>query len=365
MTSVADIGEVRSLAVPLAVRRRRRRRVRRRQLPRRRPRARSTRSSACITIAGLAVLVVTTCVGLVARRSGPAPGARADGDGRADHRVRPLGAHPGRGPRRAGRARRSRSTTWSTGSSRASRPAPLPRRRRPRAAHADHDRPRPPRGARRRSGRAGRDGRDRHRRARPDEPLRQRPAAAGQGRAARLPRHRAGRPRRAGARPAPAGARRSGRARWVLDAAPPAGVVADRRRPRAARRRRWSTSPPTPCSTPTTAPRSASASPPAADAARLWVRDTGPGVDPAIADTLFDRYARAATSRARRPDGTGHRAVDRRRHRPRPRRLGVGREPPRARRHVHRHHPARRAVGAAVRARRDAAIRAPRTRRHR
>jgi two-component system, OmpR family, sensor kinase len=39
--------------------------------------------------------------------------------------------------------------------------------------------------------------------------------------------------------------------------------------------------------------------------ARLWVRDTGPGVDPAIADTLFDRYARAATSRSLRPDGAG------------------------------------------------------------
>ena len=39
--------------------------------------------------------------------------------------------------------------------------------------------------------------------------------------------------------------------------------------------------------------------------ARLWVRDTGPGVDPAIADTLFDRYSRAATSRSLRPDGAG------------------------------------------------------------
>lgn len=38
---------------------------------------------------------------------------------------------------------------------------------------------------------------------------------------------------------------------------------------------------------------------------RLWVRDTGPGIDPAVAATLFDRASRAATSRARRPDGTG------------------------------------------------------------
>jgi signal transduction histidine kinase len=39
--------------------------------------------------------------------------------------------------------------------------------------------------------------------------------------------------------------------------------------------------------------------------ARLWVRDTGPGVDPAVADNLFRRYARAATSRTSRPDGAG------------------------------------------------------------
>ena len=38
---------------------------------------------------------------------------------------------------------------------------------------------------------------------------------------------------------------------------------------------------------------------------RLWVRDTGPGVDPAVAATLFDRYARGATSRTRRPEGAG------------------------------------------------------------
>jgi two-component system, OmpR family, sensor kinase len=37
----------------------------------------------------------------------------------------------------------------------------------------------------------------------------------------------------------------------------------------------------------------------------LWVRDTGPGVDPAIRDTLFDRAHRGPSSRARRPDGTG------------------------------------------------------------
>jgi signal transduction histidine kinase len=39
--------------------------------------------------------------------------------------------------------------------------------------------------------------------------------------------------------------------------------------------------------------------------ARIWVRDTGPGIDPSVADTLFDRHSRAATSRVRRPDGSG------------------------------------------------------------
>jgi two-component system, OmpR family, sensor kinase len=39
--------------------------------------------------------------------------------------------------------------------------------------------------------------------------------------------------------------------------------------------------------------------------ARIWVRDTGPGVDPAIVEHIFDRYSRAATNRTSRPDGTG------------------------------------------------------------
>jgi signal transduction histidine kinase len=39
--------------------------------------------------------------------------------------------------------------------------------------------------------------------------------------------------------------------------------------------------------------------------ARLWVRDTGPGVDRAVAGSLFTRYARSANSRAVRPEGSG------------------------------------------------------------
>jgi signal transduction histidine kinase len=37
----------------------------------------------------------------------------------------------------------------------------------------------------------------------------------------------------------------------------------------------------------------------------MWVRDTGPGVDPAIAEQLFRRHTRGANSRIRRPEGMG------------------------------------------------------------
>ena len=39
--------------------------------------------------------------------------------------------------------------------------------------------------------------------------------------------------------------------------------------------------------------------------ARLWVRDTGPGVDPAIVDLLFDRYAAGGHEPHAPPEGTG------------------------------------------------------------
>ncbi|MGH9118335.1 MAG: sensor histidine kinase [Acidimicrobiales bacterium] len=42
----------------------------------------------------------------------------------------------------------------------------------------------------------------------------------------------------------------------------------------------------------------------AVDGIRLWVRDTGPGVDPAERDRIFDRFARGG-SRGRRSDGAG------------------------------------------------------------
>lgn len=38
---------------------------------------------------------------------------------------------------------------------------------------------------------------------------------------------------------------------------------------------------------------------------RLWVRDTGPGIDASARQGLFNRYTRAATSRASRPEGMG------------------------------------------------------------
>ena len=39
--------------------------------------------------------------------------------------------------------------------------------------------------------------------------------------------------------------------------------------------------------------------------ARLWVRDTGPGVDRTLVSSIFDRHFRGAASRANRPEGTG------------------------------------------------------------
>ena len=39
--------------------------------------------------------------------------------------------------------------------------------------------------------------------------------------------------------------------------------------------------------------------------ARFWISDTGDGVDPTIARSLFDRHARGVTSRTARPEGMG------------------------------------------------------------
>ncbi len=38
---------------------------------------------------------------------------------------------------------------------------------------------------------------------------------------------------------------------------------------------------------------------------RIWIRDSGSGIDPAVAAKLFDRHARGATSRTTRPEGMG------------------------------------------------------------
>lgn len=38
---------------------------------------------------------------------------------------------------------------------------------------------------------------------------------------------------------------------------------------------------------------------------RLWVRDSGPGVEPSVRARLFSRFSRGSGSRNRRPDGTG------------------------------------------------------------
>lgn len=38
---------------------------------------------------------------------------------------------------------------------------------------------------------------------------------------------------------------------------------------------------------------------------RLWIRDSGSGIDPSLVASLFDRHARGATSRTTRPEGLG------------------------------------------------------------
>lgn len=38
---------------------------------------------------------------------------------------------------------------------------------------------------------------------------------------------------------------------------------------------------------------------------RLWIRDSGSGIDPSVVASLFDRHARGATSRTTRPEGLG------------------------------------------------------------
>ena len=121
--TVGGVGEVRSLAVPLAVDGADRRRVRRRQLPADDQREVAERGAPSSRLAGLAVLALSDGGGVVARRAGPAPGPRAHGDGPADHRVRPVGAHPGRRPRRAGRARRHVQRHGRPARRRASRPS--------------------------------------------------------------------------------------------------------------------------------------------------------------------------------------------------------------------------------------------------
>jgi signal transduction histidine kinase len=92
--------------------------------------------------------------------------------------------------------------------------------------------------------------------------------------------------------------------RWVLDAAPPVGivtVVADRERLEQAVLNLASNA------VQHTDDGAEIGLDIGATGQEAWlaVRDTGPGVDAAVAETLFDRYARGATSRTTRPDGAG------------------------------------------------------------
>ena len=216
-------------------------------------------------------------------------------------RDRSLGPDPGPRQRRDRRARPHLQRHARPARDRVRRPEGLPHRRQPRAAHADHRDPRPPRDARRLARRArGGDRRDPGR-ARPDEPLRRRPAAADQGAAPGLPAPRADRPRPVHARPVRQGAQ------------PRRPRLAPRRHRRRDRRRRPAAPHPG-----GDEPRRRTRSRHTGDGDAIWLGSSlvgdagaalgprrGPGVDPADRERIFARYARAGSAARRAADGAG------------------------------------------------------------
>ena len=92
--------------------------------------------------------------------------------------------------------------------------------------------------------------------------------------------------------------------RWVLDAAPPVGTVATLADPERLGQALVNLAANAAQHTTEDAQIGVGVAVDGATA-RLWVRDTGPGVDQSVAGSLFDRYSRGATSRATTPGGTG------------------------------------------------------------
>ena len=131
------------------------------------------------------------------RGSRAGAGPRGPPGRRRDHRGRPHPPHPVSGRDDIAALARQFNAMLDRLEPAFRDAARVPRRRLPRTAHPDHHRPRPPRADGRRPGRTRRDRPALHRRARPDGPHRRGPAAAGQGRAARLPSPRRGQPARA------------------------------------------------------------------------------------------------------------------------------------------------------------------------
>ena len=193
------------------------------------------------------------------------------------------------------------------------RPAAVPRRRRPRAEDPADRAARPPRAARHRQPRGGRrDPRAAARRDRPDVAAGRRPDPARQERPARLPAAPAGRPRPAS--PPTCSPRRAASATATGSSTGPPSVKRRRRRA-AAHPGACSSSPTTRSSTPAPATWSRSARRTTATAARLWVRDTGPGVPAEDREQIFERFGRSAVPAGDEGFGLGLSIV--RRHRAR------------------------------------------------
>lgn len=95
-----------------------------------------------------------------------------------------------------------------------------------------------------------------------------------------------------------------GRRTWVLDAAPPPGVLAITADPERLRQALMNLAGNAVQHTDEDGEIGLGATA-ANGELRLWVRDTGPGVEPDVAATVFDRFARGATSRSTRPEGAG------------------------------------------------------------
>ena len=230
--------------------------------------------------------------GCVAVRPAALAAADAARDRRRDHRDRPVAAAAGHRQRRHHRAHPHLQRDARPAGGGVRRPAAVPRRRRPRAEDPAHRAARPPRAARHRQPRGGRrDPGAAARRDRPDVPAGRRPDPARQERPARLPAAPGRSTSTALTRDLVAKARGLGDRDWALDGDRRASrCVADEQRltqavlqlaDNAVKHTR-------------DGDEIAIGSSYDDGVARLWVRDTGPGVPPEDRERIFERFGRSA-----------------------------------------------------------------------